>query len=261
MEFIGTGCFAMCEGLTEVIIPDTVLRIGNQAFNSCPNLTKVQFSNSLQFIGSYAFTGCTNLQEIDLQVDSSICTIGKEVFARCPKLKTVHFGDFFTTIAENMFESCGFTTLELPDAISTIHSLAFRYCTSLTKFTTAASYIGYGALLGCTSLEKVILTNEYLNLETDNPGYSIFDQCSVLNTAGPLGSGKDIEFAWREKIPDYAFMRNRYSYSNSNNSLSEVVLPNTLTSIGIQAFKNSVFTTIDLPLSLTTIGEAAFEGC
>ena len=48
----------------------------------------------------------------------------------------------------------------------------------------------------------------------------------------------------------------------SDRGLTSVTLPDTLTSIGDQAFRNcSSLTSLTLPDSLTTIGERVFEGC
>ncbi|NDC31553.1 MAG: hypothetical protein EBZ58_11600 [Bacteroidetes bacterium] len=47
----------------------------------------------------------------------------------------------------------------------------------------------------------------------------------------------------------------------SNTSLTGIVLPSTLTSIGAMAFKDSGLTTIVIPSNVTTIGNNAFTGC
>ena len=44
-------------------------------------------------------------------------------------------------------------------------------------------------------------------------------------------------------------------------SLNNITIPNSVTTIGKSAFKNSGLLTIELPNSITTIGESAFEHC
>jgi hypothetical protein len=88
----------------------------------------------------------------------------------------------------------------------------------------------------------------------------------------------DIEFAWDEIIPNYAF-----SAGNNQTQLSKIILPSTLKSIGDQAFRGTKIkriihsgiaaaeeatgglknqeTTLILPDSLQTIGASAFYNC
>lgn len=44
-------------------------------------------------------------------------------------------------------------------------------------------------------------------------------------------------------------------------NLTSFIIPNTITSIGYQSFKNSGITSIDIPNSILTIGEGCFAGC
>lgn len=44
-------------------------------------------------------------------------------------------------------------------------------------------------------------------------------------------------------------------------SITSVVIPNTITSIGINAFYKTSITSINIPKSVTSIGQAAFNNC
>jgi hypothetical protein len=59
----------------------------------------------------------------------------------------------------------------------------------------------------------------------------------------------DIEYAWTQTIPAYAF---------SQVALTEIILPNDLKVIGRNAFQYTQITNIDLPYGLTTIEDKAF---
>jgi hypothetical protein len=94
-------------------------------------------------------------------------------------------------------------------------------------------------------------------------GERVFNSTVRLNSAGPinwsLGPGKsaeyDIEYAWVEKIPDFAFSAGvnfRQSY------LTSIVFPDTLVEIGHSAFRGSAIKQVAFPESLRTIGEEAF---
>ncbi|MGN1037546.1 MAG: leucine-rich repeat domain-containing protein, partial [Ruminococcus sp.] len=46
------------QGITEVVIPDGVISIGEKAFKECRNLTNVIIPDSITSIGNGAFCGC-----------------------------------------------------------------------------------------------------------------------------------------------------------------------------------------------------------
>ena len=63
---IGDGAFYASNGLTSVIIPDSVTSIGNRAFQNCTGLTSVIIPNRVTSIGGGAFQGCTGLTSVDI---------------------------------------------------------------------------------------------------------------------------------------------------------------------------------------------------
>lgn len=62
LEEINTGAFNDCGGST-VILPPSVVYIGNRSFQRC-NLTKIDIPSTCTRIGNNAFNGCANLREI-----------------------------------------------------------------------------------------------------------------------------------------------------------------------------------------------------
>ena len=105
---------------------------------------------------------------------------------------------------------------------------------------------------------------------------------AYTGTGGPFGTSTTITVYPANTLPEYAFCSH---YPIVKTSLTSITLPNSVTSIGSNAFEgcsglttitlsNSItsigsnafggcsgLTTITLPNSLTSIGEAAFEGC
>lgn len=61
---IGNLTFNGCTALTSVIIPKSVRSIGISAFINCSGLTSVTIGSSVVSIGNYAFNGCTSLKSI-----------------------------------------------------------------------------------------------------------------------------------------------------------------------------------------------------
>ena len=117
-QFIAAYAFAG-KNVQSVVMPDTVLDIGECAFSSCSNLEKVELSESLVKIGDSAFYRCKKLSKIALP--NSLEKIGKECFC-----------------------SSGLTSIEIPESVKIIGEDAFRYCESLEKVVLPATEIQFG---------------------------------------------------------------------------------------------------------------------
>ncbi|MBO6026871.1 MAG: leucine-rich repeat domain-containing protein [Bacteroidales bacterium] len=64
---IGERALNWCDDeVEEVIVPDSVKKIGDEAFRACANLTKVVIPDSVTEIGSGAFDECDSLTEVHL---------------------------------------------------------------------------------------------------------------------------------------------------------------------------------------------------
>ena len=56
--------FADCKGMTSVVIPNSVEKIGDSSFKGCDSLTNIVIPDSVKEIGSHAFEGCTDLTSV-----------------------------------------------------------------------------------------------------------------------------------------------------------------------------------------------------
>jgi hypothetical protein len=89
---IGDKAFEYCiysPSLTNVIIPDSVCKIGQQAFRSCTRLVGVTVGNGTTTIGSRAFVGCSSLTSIT--VGSNVSCIDFYAFEETRKLTDVYY--------------------------------------------------------------------------------------------------------------------------------------------------------------------------
>ena len=85
---IGQYAFNFCNGLTGIIIPDTIKNIGKYAFYSCKALTSVTIPNSITDIGESAFRDCSGLTSVT--IGNSVTSIGSYAFY-CSGLASVTF--------------------------------------------------------------------------------------------------------------------------------------------------------------------------
>lgn len=187
---------------TEVVIPNSVTRIGDGAFKGCAGLTSVTIPNSVTSIGSSAFEGCTGMTHVT--IPNSVTSIGSGAFSYCKGLTSITIPSGVTSIAYRTFSYCeGLTRVTIPNSVTIIEEKAFKGCTGLTSITipnsvtsigedhTNAAYrthydgpsnyyeIGRssGAFYGCTGLTSITIPNSVRFIGDD-----AFRDCTHLTT-------------------------------------------------------------------------------
>lgn len=106
---LSTGCFFICEKLSDVKLPKDLTDIGNNAFISTP-IASITFPSSLQKIGDYAFqkaklenvvipTNCNAIEQGAFSENANLttvvvngleCYLAVSAFAKCDNLKDVY---------------------------------------------------------------------------------------------------------------------------------------------------------------------------
>ena len=229
---IGDSAFYYCTGLTSITIPNSVTSIGNEAFYKCTSLTSITIPNSVTSIGGFAFSGCRGMTSVT--IPNSVTTIAGSAFSYCSSLTSIIIPNSVTSIGNNAFSGCsGLTSVTIPKSVSSIGAYAFEGCRDLTSITipNSVTSIGYDAFGGCWALANVHITN--------------------------LAAWFNIYFFDIYSNPLYYAT---HLYLNEN-EIKDLVVPNTVTSIGEYAFyKCSSFNTIVLGEKVKEIGDNAFAG-
>ena len=176
----------------------------------------------------------------------------------CEIIKTVIISEGVTSIRANAFKSCSnLTSVSIPEGITSIGGSAFERCSSLTsiKIPESVTSIASRAFCDCNNLQYA----EYASVERlfgiDYENYLAYP---IYYAHHLLVGGEEIT---ELTIPNTVTSIGKYAFKGLSN-LTVVHIPNSVTSIGEEAFSGcSSLTSVTIPNSVTSIGMDAFYGC
>ena len=253
LRFLGYFAFYNCQGLTEISIPSSVESIGSSAFYNCQGLTEIQLPYGLKAIGSYAFERCSALESMTIPASVTLIT-GGDPFCSCSKLKTLRCEATVPPVCSNNFNT-EIRVVYVPAGSGSAYEAATYWKDRIIvdgEGVSAEVEVETPGTLGEKLLEQVEYLRQvnYLTVSgtlNDDDIYNIQNRMTGLLTIDM----SDVEMA---ALPNDMF-RNRYA-------LQQVVLPNSLTSIGLYAFFSCYnLKDINIPKSVTSIGGYAFQSC
>ena len=95
--------------VTEIVIPETVYKIGNYQFCGFKNVTNITIPNSVTSIGEYAFYVCASLANIE--IPDSVTSIDEYAFNVCTSLTSIVIPNTVTSIGWSAFYNCTSLTI------------------------------------------------------------------------------------------------------------------------------------------------------
>ena len=233
--------FRGCISLTEIVLHDSILILGDQTFSGCTSLANIVLPSNLLSIGMGAFAGCTNITEID--IPETVTTIARHAFSGCTSLKRVKLSSQITSISNGLFNNCSsLTGVSLPNGIKDIGDDAFNHCTSLQNIVIPAGVtsIGEDAFRDCSALSGISLPSSVSYI-----GSCAFIYCSKITSV---------------EIPDGVSSLYSSTFANCT-QLKNVTIPDSVKFIDIACFSNTGIHTITIPKNVTAIRGLAFKDC
>ena len=262
---IYSGSFENCSNLTGITIGDSVISIGSGAFKGCSSLESITlpFAGAEDsatgvralfghIFGGSGYTGGTKTKQYCGSGDGDyyIYYIPKTLRTVTITGGNIHYGAF--SYCESL------TSIEIGDSVERINPYAFKECTSLASIVIGKSVtsIGYDAFWGCYRLIEVINRSSLNITKYDSYGcaghfaeyiktgdaqsaiktvgdYIFYDDGTDIYLVKYMGSDTEITLPEYDGGKEYGiWSRAFYDYK----SLTSIVIPDSVTSIGKYAF-------------------------
>lgn len=250
------------ESIRKVVIEEGVTSIGNFAFSFC-NVQEVTIPSTVTSIGKRAFMG-TPLSSV--VIPEGVKTIGENAFWRCTSLQTVTVPASTTELGNHAFD-----TGEYYDG---------SYHTQLTDIYYGGSrQQWYDA--GGGDAAPMVVTIHYNGATGDiidggqcgDNAFWKLDKTGTLTIYGsgavydyPIDDNRDSTSPWpvwdvkRIDVQEGITTIGAYAFCYTDNATA-LSLPDSLTSIGQDAFCGFAGTEIVVPDKVASIGDFAFNGC
>ncbi len=253
LKEIGQMTFQNCSSLTSINIPDGVTSIGVDAFRGCSGLTSVTIPNSVTRISGSAFYKCTGLKDIYAKLPNPF-EIRESVFsAETYNNAVLHVDDNVESYRETFAWSKFFHIVNGEDTPDEGDGGKDSENYKTTKPTELSIGETFTANMSSTIGIFVVTGSKTVNLKKCG-NVSRVEVPSTITYNG-------VEYTITGILGTATGDANQPNQPVFGSNVTEVVIPNTIESIGACAFwycEN--MTSVTIPSSVTSIGDNAFLG-
>lgn len=237
------GAFSNHKNLTDVIMADSVRKIGSCTFDGCISLLKITLSKSLKEIPLKTFNNCATLKEI--QIPDSVTKISDYGFYNCVQLKDITMSSNIEEVGNEVFDNTVFYN-------------------DSDNWTDGVLYCGNVVAASDENISGEIVIKEGTRVISEHA----FEERKISGVSFPesmirIGNCSFYECNSLKSVitkPGLKYIGVNTFYHND--LLKNVQLPDTVIEIGAGAFQVCIrLVSIKMPENLAKLGEKAFYGC
>lgn len=238
---VADDAFAATYSLTSVSLPTTVTNLGATAFGYCFSLLTFNIPASVTSIGPDEFLNCYNLTSINVATNNpAYASPGGVLFDKSETTLidfpaglggTYNIPSGCTTIDTNAFFLCDYlTNVTFPPSVTTLDDGAFADCAfPAITLGGGVNYISPSAFSGNIELQAINVNSTNTTFSSLNGVLFNKNQTTLVEFPPGLTGGYTV--------------------------------PDSVTSVGTSAFKDSLVDDVIIPGNVAVIGELAFQGC
>lgn len=264
LQVIGESSLAYSK-ISTLKLPNTLESIEKDAFAHSTELRTIDFiaKSSVAEIGENAFAFCEQMERIDLP--ASLQTLGSNAFGHCPNLEMAVFPINSQLTKMNGFACSGIVKIRIPSSCESIEPNAFEWTNNLeiVYFGENSNCRTIGEKAFCRSgIQKITIPSSLIKIEKaafkrSNLKSIEFEENSKLTEIYDYAFSmcKQLE---NFKLPCSVETIGANAFCDSDNA--HIIIPNKsqLKSINKDAFKRTSLSEVLIPRSLTNLERGAF---
>ena len=231
-------------------IDDTI--IDQNCFYKNKNIVSIKLSTNIKTIYTNSFYYCNNLKYVYIP-DYSVTNIGTSAFRECTSLVYIKIPEGVTYIGSYAFRTCSnLKKVILPSTLTSLNISAFYICNLNNIFISKniTNIYTHSTFGGNPNLLSIIVDQE-------NTKYDSRNNCNAIIITA---TNKLLMGCKNTVIPETVTTIGENAFELSN--LTNIVIPNSVTTIENGAFINcKKLLNVQMSNNVETIGSSVFEGC
>lgn len=259
---IAAGGFAGLSGVQNILLPDSIRKIGANAFTGCIEIESIDIGKYVEDIAGSAFVGwnedqrindysgqirANTLNDCNARIYATVKTETQVVsgYTGMRNLYGITLNDNITTIAANAFSGCvNLEEFVLPSYVTIIGSLAFNDCTRIQSITLpkTLSSLSIDAFTGWTNDQRIVdESGQTLNMR-------FYKSKARIYAKMPL------------EVDGVAFTKIRDKALSGRDDIYGLEISDIVDSIGDNAFEDTSIECLVIPSTVKTLGIELFKG-